>query len=194
MQLLSALRDGKPAGHVPVIILSETLPDGMSLQPMSGWLKKPHEDAALLAVLRQAVRRPGSTKALIVDDDTDSRAVLRERLRALGIETIEAADGLEALQAARAEEPDLIVLDVDMPNVDGFELVATLRQERARTTPLVVYTGRDLSHDERRALTLGITRHLTKARATEAEFVRVVRELLGGLITAASPQPVAGSR
>jgi CheY-like chemotaxis protein len=157
---------------------------------MTEWLKKPHDETALLAMLRQAVRRPGPAKALIVDDDTDSRAVLRERLRALGVETIEAVDGLDALRATRAEEPDLIVLDVDMPNLDGFELVATLRQEKARTTPLIVYTGRDLTQDERRALTLGITRHLTKARATEAEFVRVVRELLGGLLL----QPVAGSR
>ncbi|HVD05000.1 MAG TPA: response regulator [Gemmatimonadaceae bacterium] len=183
MELLSTLRAGEAMSHVPVVILSEQRPDGMSPLPTTAWLRKPHDETALLAALRQAVRRPGSPKALIVDDDTDSRAVLRERLRALGVETIEAADGFDALQAARAEEPDLIVLDVAMPNVDGFELVATLRREKARTTPLVVYTGRDLSRDERHALTLGITRHLTKARSTEAEFVRVVRELLGGLIT-----------
>jgi CheY-like chemotaxis protein len=189
MQFLSALGAKETERHVPVVLLSEVSPDRTSLHPMTDGMKKPLDEAALLAMLRQAVRRPGPAKALIVDDDTDSRAVLRERLRALGVETIEAADGLDALQTARAEEPDLIVLDVDMPNLDGFELVATLRQERARTIPLVVYTGRDLSHDERRALTLGITRHLTKARATEEEFVRVVRELLGLLL-----QPIAGRR
>jgi PAS domain S-box-containing protein len=189
MKLLSALGANETGRQVPVVLLSEVLPDRTSLHPMADETKKPHDEAALLAMLRQAIRRPGPAKALIVDDDTDSRAVLRERLRALGVETIEAADGLDALRVARAEEPDLIVLDVDMPHHDGFELVATLRQERARTTPLVVYTGRDLSHDERRVLTLGVTRHLTKARATEEEFVRVVRELLGLLL-----QPVAGSR
>ena len=181
MQLLSVLGANERGRHVPVVVLSEVLSDQTGLDPMTD-LVKPYDEAKLLVTLRQAVRRPGPTKALIVDDDTDSRAVLRERLRALGVETIEAADGLDALQAARAEEPDLIVLDVDMPTLDGFQLVATLRQERARTTPLVVYTGRDLSHDERRALTLGVTRHLTKARATEEEFVRVVRDLLGLLL------------
>ena len=190
MQLLTAWRESEMGRPVPVVVLADVLPDQRALHPLTSWLQKPHDEAALLGTLRRAVRRPGSTKALIVDDDTDSRAVLRERLHALGVETIEAADGVDALRAARAEEPDLIVLDVDMPTLDGFEFVATLRQERARTTPLVVFTGRDLSQDERRALRLGITRHLTKARSTEAEFVRVVRELLGGLL----PQPVAGGR
>jgi PAS domain S-box-containing protein len=193
LEFLTALREREHANHVPVIILSGREPDGTFMRPVQvDWLTKPHDERVLLAALRQAVRRPGSPRALVVDDDADSRALLGERLRALGVETIEAADGLEALHLARSEAPDLIVLDVDMPRIDGFNLVDLLRQEKARSTPLIVYTGRDLELAERQSLTLGITRHLTKARSTETEFIGVVRELLGELLP--TEQAVGGRR
>jgi CheY-like chemotaxis protein len=107
--------------------------------------------------------------------------VVAALLQSMQVECVEAADGADALRAARELPPDLIVLDVGMPRMDGFELVEALRREQSHATPLVVYTGRDLTAGERRALTLGVTRHLTKARATEEEFVRTVREMLAGV-------------
>ena len=168
---------------VPVIVVSAGDPDGSFLSPtLVDWITKPFDERRLLRTLRQALRVPGSPRALLVDDDAAMRAVIATRLRALGVECIEVADGAEALDQVRAQPPDLLVLDVTLPGMDGFELVDLLRHEPARSLPLLVYTGRDLNATERRSLTLGITQHLTKARATEDEFVRAVRRLLDGLI------------
>jgi CheY-like chemotaxis protein len=82
----------------------------------------------------------------------------------------------------RETTPDLIVLDVGLPRLDGFEVVDILRQGKGRATPLIVFTGRELSLTDQRQLTLGMTRHLTKARSSEDELVSSVRELLNGLL------------
>ena len=83
---------------------------------------------------------------------------------------------------ARQPPPDLILLDVGLPGLDGFEVVDILRQGKGRGTPLIIFTGRDLSSGDQNQLTLGITRHLTKARTTEDELMASVRELLNGLL------------
>ncbi len=168
---------------VPVIVVSGREPDGSYVTPtLFDWIVKPFDEARLLRSLHRAVRSPGSPRALVVDDDGAMRTVIATRLRALGVECMEAADGAQALDQVRAHRPDLLVLDVMMPGMDGFELVDLLRHEPANSLPLLVYTGRDLSAAERRSLTLGITHHLTKARASEDEFVRAVRRLLDGLV------------
>jgi len=87
-----------------------------------------------------------------------------------------------AVALARTTPPDLIVLDVGMPRLDGFEVVDILRQGKGRGTPLIVFTGQELSSMDQTQLTLGITRHLTKARASEDELLSSVKELLNGLL------------
>jgi two-component system OmpR family response regulator len=113
--------------------------------------------------------------------DASLRTVLAARLRALGAECVEAADGAAAILLAREQPPDLVVLDVSMPRPDGFEVVDILRREAAQATPLLVYTGMELEPEARARLTLGETRLLTKARASEEDFVIAVRALLAGI-------------
>jgi two-component system OmpR family response regulator len=120
-------------------------------------------------------------RVLLVDDDASLRTVLAARLRALGAECVEAADGAAAILLAREQPPDLVVLDVSMPRPDGFEVVDILRREAAQATPLLVYTGMELEPEARARLTLGETRLLTKARASEEDFVIAVRALLAGI-------------
>jgi CheY-like chemotaxis protein len=104
------------------------------------------------------------------------------RLAALGAECLEAADGAEALALTGSSAPDLLIIDVGMPRMNGFELVDVLRRGSARALPLLVYAGRDLTLAERKALVLGDTRHLTKTKVSEDELVGAVRELLDGLL------------
>ena len=81
---------------------------------------------------------------------------------------------------ARALPPGLIVLDLDLPEGSGFDVVATLREDDTlQKTPLLVYTGRDLSAEDRRRLRLGRTRFLTKSKATDEEFHQTALSLLG---------------
>ena len=117
---------------------------------------------------------------VVVDDDASFRSVLALRLRSMGIDCVEAADGAEAISEIRNHKPDLIILDVGLPRPDGFEVVDILRRDGARQTPLLVYTGRDLTREDAKRLSLGRTRHLTKSRASEETFVEAVRGLLRG--------------
>jgi PAS domain S-box-containing protein len=123
-------------------------------------------------------------RVLVVEDDPSFREVLVRQLSSLGIECMQATNGVQAVALARKARPDLIILDVGLPRRNGFDVVATLRAEVASETPLIVYTGRDLSSVDRNALRLGMTRFFTKSRTSEAEFVGYVREMLGGLLEA----------
>jgi CheY-like chemotaxis protein len=78
--------------------------------------------------------------------------------------------------------------------MDGFAVVEALRHDKARTTPLIVYSGRDLTEQDRHELSLGMTRYLTKARTNESDFVGSVRELLNGIMgQARQPPPGTGT-
>ena len=112
------------------------------------------------------------------------------QLRAKGLTCIEAKDGYEAIYLTRTEHPELIVLDVSMPKMDGFKVVEVLRHEIARTTPLIIYSGKELTADERQLLTLGVTRYLTKADSHQQDLGVVVCELMGGLILSDSGRRV----
>jgi PAS domain S-box-containing protein len=182
--LISWMRERPGTREVPAIVLSGSAPvDDPGQVPYVDWLQKPIDGARLATTLRRALRGNGQLKALVVEDDASARQVLVEQLHQLGLATVEAGSGPEALRLAQSEQPDLIVLDVGLPLLDGFDVVGILKQGRHRNTPLIVYSGRDLGPKERKALSLGSTRHLTKAASEKREeFVSCVNELLRELV------------
>ncbi|MBC7795073.1 MAG: response regulator [Clostridia bacterium] len=130
-------------------------------------------------VAKTASKR-GFEDVLLVEDDTAFAQVMARQLADHGIRTRIARDGRVAEKMLNDKRPDLVVLDVGLPDVDGFDFVATLRkQDDARHLPLLVYSGRDFDSADKRRLVLGPTRFLTKSRASEAEFCNVVEDLLG---------------
>jgi DNA-binding response OmpR family regulator len=93
----------------------------------------------------------------------------------------------DALAQSRTHAPGLLILDLGLPDGSGFEVVAAFREDEAlQGTPLLVYTGRDLSGEERRRLRLGRTRFLVKSRASDKELAAAAADLLGPM---ASPEP-----
>lgn len=118
-------------------------------------------------------------RILLVEDDRDQSAVLIEMFHQHQIETVHARSGREAIQLATVVHPDLVVLDVGLPEGDGFYVVRGLRQNPGlRTVPLVVYSGRNLNAAERHQLRLGPTEYLTKGEIAPEEFERHVLNLL----------------
>ena len=86
--------------------------------------------------------RQGSGKILVVDDEPAQRKVIAAALKQKGYETLEAEDGLQGLEQARAEKPDLIISDVYMDNMNGFMMVETLRQDpEFETIPVIMMTS-----------------------------------------------------
>ena len=111
------------------------------------------------------------TKVLIVEDDTDLAQVIISIFERHDIETHYAKTGREAIQQSLHLLPDLMVLDLALPEVNGFDVVDSLRHhKRLCNMPLVVYTALDLNDEDRKRLKLGQTLLLTKARVTPEEF------------------------
>jgi two-component system OmpR family response regulator len=126
-------------------------------------------------------------RLLVVDDEPNIVELLSASLRFAGFEVETAAGGLEAVEAARAYRPDLLVLDVMMPGLDGFGVVRRLRQEGDRT-PVLFLTAKDATEDKVQGLTLGGDDYVTKPFSLE-EVVARIRAVLRR--TASSPQAAA---
>lgn len=109
---------------------------------------------------------------LIVDDEENLRSMLSAALRHHGFEISTASNGREALAAVGEERPDLVVLDVMMPEVDGFEVCRRMRADGDRT-PVVFLTARDDTEDKVRGLTLGGDDYLQKPFSLDELVARV---------------------
>ncbi len=104
-----------------------------------------------------------ATKVLVVDDEAPLRLLCRANLEAEGFEVVEAADGRAGLEAARAERPDLILLDVMMPGVDGWTVAEELLTDDATDAiPIVFLTARADVRDQARGIDLGGVDYVTK--------------------------------
>lgn len=115
---------------------------------------------------------------LIVDDQPDNRAILDARLSAEGYTTLQASDGIEALEAVAAVSPDLILLDVMMPRMDGFEVCRRIRADSSVSfVPIVLVTARADTEDIVIGLEAGANDYLTKP-VVQHELVARVRSML----------------
>jgi DNA-binding response OmpR family regulator len=102
-------------------------------------------------------------RILIVDDEPDLLLVLRFGLEAEGFEVIEASDGERGLEMARTERPDLLVLDLMLPRMDGYKVCRALKfDERYRQIPIFILSARSGETDRRLAMDLGADDYLTK--------------------------------
>jgi two-component system, OmpR family, response regulator len=117
---------------------------------------------------------PDATPArlLVVDDEPNIRELLAASLRFAGFEVTVAAGGVQALDAAREQPPDLLVLDVMMPGLDGFEVVRRLRESGQRC-PVLFLTARDATEDKITGLTLGGDDYVTKPFSLEEVVARI---------------------
>jgi two-component system OmpR family response regulator len=111
-------------------------------------------------------------KLLVVDDEPNIVELLSASLRFAGFDVASASNGADALQLARSFRPDLLVLDVMMPEMDGFDLVKRLRSDGSRT-PVVFLTARDATEDKITGLTLGGDDYVTKPFSLEEVIARI---------------------
>jgi two-component system OmpR family response regulator len=111
-------------------------------------------------------------RLLVVDDEPNIRELLSASLRYAGFEVATAADGQQALALADSFRPDLLVLDVMMPGLDGFGVVRRLRQS-GRHTPVLFLTARDAAEDKVSGLTLGGDDYVTKPFSLDEVLARI---------------------
>jgi CheY-like chemotaxis protein len=117
-------------------------------------------------------------RILVADDKPAGRELVRTVLEDRGYEIFEAGDGIEALDSAHRNHPDLIILDLHMPGLDGFGVIKELRLDaHFATTPVVALTASAMQGDRQRALTAGFTGYITKPVSLKALRAEVERLL-----------------
>jgi len=126
-------------------------------------------------------------KILLVDDDPDLLSVTGFALQQAGFLVVQAGDGLAALDAFQREQPDLAVLDINLPKLNGFDLARKLR-ERSKI-PLIMLTARNEEEDVVRALSIGADDYLTKPFHLRELLLRVQRIIQRAHWYGASPRP-----
>jgi len=119
------------------------------------------------------------TKVLVIDDEAPIRLLCRVNLEAEGMEVLEAADGPTGLAQARTEDPDVILLDVMMPRLDGWRVAEELLlDQETKRIPIVFLTARAEFRDRARGLDIGGVDYVTKP-FNPLELAPLVRDLLG---------------
>jgi two-component system sensor histidine kinase and response regulator WspE len=119
-------------------------------------------------------------RILVVDDSITVREVERKMLALKGYDVTTAVDGLEGWNTLRSDQFDLVITDVDMPRMDGIELVTLIRQEaRFETLPVIIVSYKDRETDRARGLEAGADYYLTKGSFQDEALVRTVEELIG---------------
>ncbi len=182
LEIIEQIRQMNHLSDLPIIIMTGRNVEDLECSPpvVFDWFVKPFDQSSLIRSVERATLDIPELKILVIEDDEDTRAVIVAQLKKLKAHCMEAANGIQALSIARSSQPDVIILDVGIPQMDGFKFVESLNgsETHKHLAPLIVYSGEEFTEADRRKLTLGITRHLTKGRVSPDEFVSAVRELL----------------
>ncbi|ATB30698.1 hybrid sensor histidine kinase/response regulator [Melittangium boletus] len=177
--VLSTLKSEPDLARIPVIIISveEQRARGFSLGACE-YLIKPVEPNHLVDVVRRSIgTAAGAGEVLVVDDDASTRELVSRSLRRAGFSTHEAHNGEDALLKARVSPPTLVVLDLMMPNLDGFEVIRRMRADKIQT-PVVVLTGKSLSAEEEAVLRDGFAGFVQKGGHALEEVIGQAKGLL----------------
>jgi len=119
-------------------------------------------------------------KILFIEDESALQETFRGILREEGYEMISAMDGEEGLRLAKTEKPDLILLDLVLPKIDGFKVLKRLKEDpETKKTPVVILTNLEDVENVNKALELGATTYLVKASYSPEEILEKIRRILG---------------
>jgi CheY-like chemotaxis protein len=178
--VLEAIKADRELAAIPVVMLSilDEQEKGFALGA-ADYLTKPFDRERLRKVLvRHRWTRPG-TRVLVVEDEDTTRAFLRDMLVQEGCEVDVAENGVVALSYVEKAHPDIILLDLIMPGMDGFDFIEALRaRPGGGDIPIVVLTAKDLSHAERERLAGETKTVLRKSLHSRGELAAELRRAL----------------
>jgi CheY-like chemotaxis protein len=189
-EVLRELKASPDMANVPVIVLSvlHDRENGLQLGA-ADYLTKPIRGKELLDSVERALGELAGAKGrsiLVVDDEPDVRRWLRDALGVHGFRVAEAGDGQAAMEQVERERPDLILLDLKMPRMDGYTALKQLKSDPGKADiPIVVLTASSINkeRDEMRLLDMGAKRFLTKPIAVD-ELVGEIEQQLAAKVKA----------
>ena len=187
--VLAALRQNPELADIPVIMVSivDDKRRGIALGA-AGYLTKPIDRERLHRLVRRFQAPTRATRVLMVEDDASQRERMLGWLERPQWIVREAANGREALDLLREEKPDVILLDLMMPEMDGFEVVAALQGDKDwRDIPVIVITSLDLDAKDRARLNSGVQSVLVKEKFRPEDLVERIRRLVQSRPAATEP-------
>ena len=180
-EVLKRLKNDDVTRHIPVVIIS--MVDNRDLGLALGaddYFVKPVDRDRLLDRVRAITSRGNGVKPqlLLIDDDSAVHALLDEELSSLGYSVQCAFSGEEGLRVAQDHAPDVIILDLMMPGMSGFDVAGTLKDDpRTANIPILVLTSKEISSDDRALLHSKVTSFVQKGQSARDQLVREIRRV-----------------
>jgi len=193
--VLQELKSDPDLRDIPVVMATMVADRSLGYSlGAADYLMKPITRDRLQTTLAKYKCEPPPCTVLLVEDDTDSRDLLHTMLKREGWHVVLAADGLEALARMEERVPTVILLDLMMPNMDGFEFTVHLNnREEWRKVPVLVVTAKNLTEQERSRLNGHVERILSKDAREIEQLLREVRSLVAAcIVKKSSGLPPAG--
>jgi PAS domain S-box-containing protein len=179
LEILENLKSTPATSHIPVIVLTVVEDDGETIaRGASAYLTKPIQESVLLQQVEAALSRQGLV--LIVEDDPDTVEMLNRALRRVGFSTEAATDGYEALASARRARPDVILLDLRLPGMDGYEALSHLKRSITTSTIPIIAVSAHVANpavEHKRLIMLGAMDFLPKPFVIEELIAAVDRAI-----------------
>ncbi len=178
---LHLLRSRKATRHIPLVLLGgDAESPSFSLGTVDTMDKQVSKNDLVNLISRHgrhSPHAPGMT-VLVIDDEVSVREYIRECLRGQGYRLLLASSGRDGIRAAIEHDPDLIILDLMMPGISGFEVVEELkRHPTARDIPVVIFSAKDLTREEVMRLGQEVEKVLTKGATGRADLLRELRSM-----------------
>jgi signal transduction histidine kinase/DNA-binding response OmpR family regulator len=179
--VLEKLKEDPQTAGIPVLVV--TIVEDQRLVfalGASDYLGKPYDRGALIAKIHRMLPKLDGKRVLVVDDDPDARTMLVKILNEEGAEVVAAASGDEAMAMIAQSPPDLVLLDLMMPGMSGFEMVARLRAQPAGVSiPIMIVSAKELTAEDLLTLNGHIQRFVAKGSIEPEGLTNAVRQLLG---------------
>ena len=179
--LLSTLKADPELMHIPVIMLTMIDDKGMGYSlGAAEYLTKPVDRSRLLPLLEKYTHPESSAPVLVVDDNPEDRSILCRMLEGDGWTVAEAEDGKDALDAMRRASPAVIMLDLMMPVMDGFQFLHTIRKHEAwQRVPVIVLTAMELDERELADLNMHVETVIRKTETSPESILEHIRHAIG---------------
>ena len=183
-EVITRLKSDAATSHIPVVVVSvvDNPELGIALGAID-YFVKPVNASALVERLDRfdAPRAPGNRKVrvLVVDDEPANRTLLTEALEPAGFTVMTASGGRDAIKIAKRSKPDLVLLDLLMPDVNGFDVVEALRaDDKTRDTPIMVLTAANLTEVDKRQLNGRVSQILSRGSVATSDIIGLLKNVV----------------
>jgi signal transduction histidine kinase/CheY-like chemotaxis protein len=176
--VLRTLKEDPALRHIPVVMVSmEDFNHAWREAGAAGFLSKPVDRSRLCAMVQSCLCPERDGSVLLVDDNDGTRALIAHTLQEAGLPVIEAEDGIRALELMRRHAPSMVLTDIIMPRMNGFEFLDEVQRDTAlRDIPVVVMTALDLSDQDRARLAGRARWVMEKNPDMRAEILKQIRD------------------